>query len=129
MKLSKLKKRVLSLIMSMVMLVGMVPDLGLAALAADGEDTVVSSDTAVSEDDAVSEDAAAAEENAGDEEAVSEDVEETAGPEEEEAEEEDIVDANTYNIWIGGVQVTDENKDNIPGVTAGKVSYNPSTKR
>ena len=128
MRRSKLKQRVLSIIMSVILLVGMVPDLGLAALAADGEDSVVSDDTAVSEDDAVSEDAAAAEETADDEEAVSEDVEETAGSGEEEAEEEDIVDANTYNIWIGGVQVTDENKDNIPGVTAGKVSYNPSTK-
>ncbi len=128
MRRCKLKQRVLSIIMSVILLVGMVPDLGLAALAADGEDSVVSDDTAVSEDDAVSEDAAAAEETADDEEAVSEDVEETAGSGEEEAEEEDIVDANTYNIWIGGVQVTDENKDNIPGVTAGKVSYNPSTK-
>lgn len=131
MRRGKLKQRLLSLIMSVVMLVGMVPDLGLAALAADGEDAVVSSDTAVSEEDAVSEDAAAAEETADDEEAVSEDVEdveEAAEPEEEEAEEEEIVDATTYDIWIGGVQVTDANKDNIPGVTNGKVSYNPASK-
>ena len=131
MRRGKLKQRLLSLIMSVVMLVGMVPDLGLAALAADGEDAVVSSDTAVSEEDAVSEDAAAAEETADDEEAVSEDaedVEEAAEPEEEEAEEEEIVDATTYDIWIGGVQVTDANKDNIPGVTNGKVSYDPASK-
>ena len=53
MRRSKLKQRVLSIIMSVILLVGMVPDLGLAALAADGEDSVVSDDTAVSEDDAV----------------------------------------------------------------------------
>ncbi len=34
----------------------------------------------------------------------------------------------TYNIWVGGVQVTDVNKDNISGTgISGNISYNPVT--
>lgn len=33
-----------------------------------------------------------------------------------------------YDLWVGGVQVTSENKDNIPGVYSGKASYDPDTK-
>ena len=33
-----------------------------------------------------------------------------------------------YELWVGGVQVTSENKDNIPGLSRGKASYNPDTK-
>ena len=38
--------------------------------------------------------------------------------------------ADTYNIWVGGVQVTDANKDNISpaGKTAGTISYNSTYK-
>ena len=32
-----------------------------------------------------------------------------------------------YNIWVGEVQVTSANKDNIPGVVGGKATYNPTT--
>ena len=118
MKLSKLKTRVLSLIMSAVMLIGMVPDLGLAAYAADTDDVAVSDEAAT--DETVTDEATV-------DETTTDETEETV-PEEEEAAEEDLDEAGEYNIWIGGVQVTDENKDNIPGVTEGKVSYNPSTK-
>ena len=33
-----------------------------------------------------------------------------------------------YKLWVGGVQVTSENKDNIPGLSRGKASYDPDTK-
>ena len=33
-----------------------------------------------------------------------------------------------YDLWVGGVQVTSENKDRIPGVSSGKASYDPDTK-
>lgn len=35
---------------------------------------------------------------------------------------------DTYNIWVGGVQVTDVNKDNISGTDiSGNISYDPDT--
>ena len=38
--------------------------------------------------------------------------------------------AAEYNIWVGGVKVTDSNKTNITGsaIKKGKVMYEPSTK-
>ncbi len=33
-----------------------------------------------------------------------------------------------YSLWVGGVRVTRENMDDIPGVTGGKASYDPMTK-
>ena len=30
-----------------------------------------------------------------------------------------------YKLWVGEVQVTSENKDNIPGVVGGTASYDP----
>ena len=38
--------------------------------------------------------------------------------------------AEAYDLWVGGVQVTDANASNITSaaITAGKVSYNPSKK-
>ena len=38
----------------------------------------------------------------------------------------DFTELTRYDLWVGGVQVTDANKDNIDGT--GKVKYNPSTK-
>ncbi|MBO6298538.1 MAG: InlB B-repeat-containing protein [Lachnospiraceae bacterium] len=37
--------------------------------------------------------------------------------------------ANEYDLWVGGVRVTDDNKDDIPGVTGegAKASYDPDT--
>lgn len=32
-----------------------------------------------------------------------------------------------YPIWVGSTVVTSKNKDNIPGVTGGKASYDPAT--
>ena len=120
MKLSKLKTRVLSLIMSMVMLVGMVPDLSPAVYAADTDEVTVSDETVADETEE-----AAFEEAAEEEEAVSEETatDEEAAPEEET----DYAPSVSYNIWVGGVQVTDANKDNIPGVTSGKVTYDPAS--
>ncbi|HHT23276.1 MAG TPA: carbohydrate-binding domain-containing protein, partial [Bacteroidales bacterium] len=42
-----------------------------------------------------------------------------------------IVPGTIYDLWINGVQVNSQNKDNltvIPGVTAGTISYNPTSK-
>ena len=38
--------------------------------------------------------------------------------------------ADTYNIWVGGLQVTDDNKGNInpSGKTAGTITYNSNSK-
>lgn len=38
--------------------------------------------------------------------------------------------ADTYNIWIGGVRATDDNKADInpTGKTAGKIYFNSNTK-
>ncbi len=33
-----------------------------------------------------------------------------------------------YDVWVGDVQVTSENKDNIPGKDGGYASYDPDTK-
>lgn len=40
----------------------------------------------------------------------------------------DPLSNTTYNIWVGGVQVTDVNKDNISGTgISGNISYDPNT--
>lgn len=44
-----------------------------------------------------------------------------------------IAESTTYNLWVGGVEVTSENKDNItgPGINCGeggKASYDPTSK-
>ncbi len=39
-------------------------------------------------------------------------------------EEEDVI---SYNLWVGGIQVTSENCDAIPSVTEGTASYDPET--
>ena len=38
--------------------------------------------------------------------------------------------ANAYYLYVGGVLVSDENKDNITGsaISGGKISYNPEKK-
>ena len=33
-----------------------------------------------------------------------------------------------YNVWVGDIQVTSENKDKIPGKDGGYASYDPNTK-
>ena len=33
----------------------------------------------------------------------------------------------SYNLWVGGIQVTSENCDDIPSVTEGTASYDPET--
>lgn len=39
-----------------------------------------------------------------------------------------VMATETYNIWVGGVQVTSENAANVlDGINDGKVSYNPAT--
>jgi len=38
------------------------------------------------------------------------------------------VEPDKYNVWVGGIQVTNDNKDNITGSgITGTVSYNPTT--
>lgn len=41
-----------------------------------------------------------------------------------------LAEGTTYGLWVGGVEVTDENKDNItgPGISGGKASYDPTSK-
>lgn len=39
-------------------------------------------------------------------------------------EEEDVI---SYNLWVGGIQVTSENCDDIPSVTEGTASYDPES--
>jgi ubiquitin len=39
-------------------------------------------------------------------------------------EEEDVI---SYNLWVGGIQVTSENCDAIPSVTEGTASYDPES--
>ena len=39
-----------------------------------------------------------------------------------------LYSCGSYNLWVGGVRVTDDNKDNIPAGSGGKASYNPDTK-
>ena len=36
-------------------------------------------------------------------------------------------DVTEYSLWVGNTRVTSDNKDNIPGVQGGTMSYNPDT--
>lgn len=54
-----------------------------------------------------------------------------ADPVEEPCTEPDVTEpagATAYELWVGGVQVTDENKDDIPGVTTGKAVFDPGSR-
>ena len=41
-----------------------------------------------------------------------------------------LAEVTTYGLWVGGVEVTSENKDDITGsgISGGKVSYDPTSK-
>ena len=41
-----------------------------------------------------------------------------------------LAEGTTYGLWVGGVEVTSENKDDITGsgISGGKVSYDPTSK-
>ena len=176
MKTGKRFTRILSMILSIALIFGMVPDMGLAVMAegsgmetvisadavsengtaddtvSDNETGTVSGDEAVSdneadtvsdnETDTVSEDETEEEavlENEAEENMVSDDEAEEDSVSEDEAAAEGSLDGETedlpeevilgdgksYDLWIGGVQVTDANKDDIHGVKGGKASYDP----
>ena len=139
-------KRFLATVLTAVMCLGEVGGTGMTVLAQDAiveEDEALSEEEAASENEALSEDAAVSEDEAAEEDAaVSEDAaaaeaeeaaeadEADAAPEEEaeEAAEEPDAAGTSYNLWVGGVQVTDANKADIQGVTGGKASYDPESK-
>ena len=188
MKAGKRSTRILSMILSIALIFGMAPDMGLTVLAeGNGAETVISADAVsenepeegnVSEDEAetvpgeedeegsaseneadtapadgeeeesvsgneteesaVSEneaendpedEAETVSENEAGEGSVSEDMavaeEELYGDTEDLPEEEIVAEGNAYDLWVGGVQVTDANKHDIRGVNGGKASYDP----
>nr|MCR5177864.1 carbohydrate-binding domain-containing protein [Lachnospiraceae bacterium] len=118
-------KRFLAAILTAVMCLGEVGGTGMKVFA---QDNIPSTEEAISEDDAASENDAVSEDTA-EEETTEEEPADTPKEEQEEAlEEEPDVSVTAYNLWVGGVQVTDANKADIPGVTGGKASYDPESK-
>nr|MCR5250513.1 InlB B-repeat-containing protein [Lachnospiraceae bacterium] len=118
-------KRFLAAILTTVMCLGEVGGTGMKVFA---QDDIPSTEEAVSEDDAASENEAVSEEEPGLETPAEEPADTPKEEQEEGSEEEPDADGDTYALWVGGVQVTDKNKDDIPGVTGGKASYDPVTK-
>lgn len=106
---TKAKTRMWSLIMSILLLLGCIPDMGLYAMAADDETT--DSELTAADDAALLADDLLTELGLGD---IIED------------EYEDDNDPATYKVWIGDVQITETNKDDVLG--DGKVSYDPENK-
>ena len=100
MKPKKLTTRILSMIMSVLMLLGTAPDMGLAVLAADDADPANDGNASFIE-------------------------EYCSGLFDESKEYEDDNDPKTYDIWIGDVLITEDNKDDVLG--DGKVSYDPAS--
>ena len=97
-------RRFLAMMMTVIMTAGTITNTGFTVFAADAEDETVSEDDAVSEDEAE----------------VPEDEVDLPGDEAELPEEEAVDDPETgddeagnFNIWVGGVQVTTSNYDNI----------------
>ncbi len=104
----KTKTRMWSLIMSILLLLGCIPDMGLYAMAADDETT--DAELTANDDAAGLADDLLTELGLGD---IIED------------EYEDDNDPATYKVWIGDVQITESNKDNVLG--DGKVSFDPES--
>lgn len=113
----KTTTRLLALLMSALMLLGCIPDTGLIANAADDEAGWIEAGDADVTDDADADDG-------------------TADPAEGLLNEldlgdlivdeyEDDNDPATYGVWIGDVQITETNKDDVLG--DGKVSFDPAS--
>ena len=83
----KLTTRILSMIMSVLMLLGTVPDMGLAALAADDTGTTADGTTSL--------------------------IEEYLSDILDVPEYDDDKDPKSYNVWIGDVLITDDNKNDV----------------
>ncbi|MBR6258054.1 MAG: InlB B-repeat-containing protein [Lachnospiraceae bacterium] len=109
MKAKKLTTRVLGTIMSVLMLMGTIPDTGLAAMAAD-DDTTTPETTA--EGSETTHDWILSALNMSDIPA-DESADDTAN------------DTDGYKIWVGDVRVTDDNKDNILG--DGTAKFDPAS--
>ena len=103
MRPKKLKTRILSFIMSVLMLLGTMPDTGLAVLAADDTDPDTDGKASF----------------------IEEYLSDT-GLLDAFTEYEDDNDPAEYKIWIGDVQITEANKDDVLG--DGKVTYDPVNK-
>ena len=133
----KTRTRMLSLIMSILLLIGCIPDMGLSVLAAD--DDVTDFETTDDEvTDAIETDIEADDNEAGDidgTDVVTADdnaAELTDGlfgilsPDDFNIDEyKDDNDPKTYEVWIGDVQITETNKDDVLG--DGKVSFDPES--
>ncbi len=106
---TKAKTRIWSLIMSILLFLGCIPDMGLYAMAADDETT--DAELTANDDAAGLTDELLTKLGLG---YITED------------EYEDDNDPATYNVWIGDVQITETNKDDVLG--DGKVTYDPVNK-
>ena len=109
MKPHRLTTRLLGIIMSFLMLTGSVPGMTPAVLAAD--------------DDA--ETTANGEITADDDNTLTESIISHLGLDVSPDEYNDDNDPSTYNIWIGDIQITESNKNNVLG--DGKVSFDPES--
>ena len=138
----KTRTRMLSLIMSILLLIGCIPDMGLSVLAADDDVTDAEvTDFETTDDevtDAIETDIEADDNEAGDidgTDVVTTDdnaAELTDGlfgilsPDDFNINEyKDDNDPKTYEVWIGDVQITETNKDDVLG--DGKVSFDPES--
>ncbi len=115
MKSKKAINRLLTLLLVLVMSVTGFAQSGIHVLAA-GEEAAVTDEDAVS-DDAVTSDDSAIEEDVSDNEADTQDIttesEDTDEPSEDVIVPEEEDETVSYKLWVGGVQVTDNNKDDI----------------
>ena len=132
MKSKKAINRLLTLLLVLVMSVTGFAQSGIRVLAA-GEDAAVTDEDAVS-DDAVSSDDAATQDEVSENEADKQDI--TTEPEDTDEPSEDVIvpeeedETASYNLWVGGVAVTDANKNDIKSAVVGsdaKATYNPDT--
>lgn len=132
MKSKKATNRLLTLLLVLVMSVTCFAQSGIRVLAA-GEDAAVTDEDAVS-DDAVSSDDAATQDEVSENEADTQDI--TTEPEDTDEPSEDVIvpeeedETASYNLWVGGVAVTDANKNDIKSAVVGsdaKATYNSDT--